>query len=349
MKNLMFKMTLAVVASLVAAVGSAKNYTVGGTAASFGKVTFPSTFSGYVTSAVGTSGGMWNTFTFTPKAGGTRSVTVTPTLRFGDTHTVRTQLYRGTADLVATFNGSGSKSVSFESGQYYTVKVQMISPSYYTTTVYDYTVSVGGGSGGGSDDSSGIPKLEPPTPSASQGKYAYVKVSWSKVSGCKGYVIKRGTSSSYSQAIQLAKISKASTKSFKDTSARKGTVYYYWVCPLATSTTFWYNTGRYASGYVKGTASGGSGGSTSGAYISGSTKVTFKANGTTSAYYLYVGGKKITSGVTWTKSGSGVTLSKSGGGAKLKMTTRPSGSYNVIYLNANYKNTNYKKSVYIYR
>ena len=343
------KLFLVAATCVVALSVQAGNYTVSGTTGSFGTVTIPSTFSGHVTSAVGSSGGVWNTFTFTPKSGGTQTVTVSPTLRFGSKHTVRTQIYRGTVSLIATFDGAGSKSISLTGGQYYTIKVQMISPSYYTTTVYDYVISIGGGAGGGSGSGSGSSsdiKLNPPTPSASQGQYSYIKVSWSTVSGSKGYVIKRGTSSNYSQATQLKKITKASTKSFNDTSAKKGTIYYYWVCPLATSTTYWYNASRYAQGYVKGTSSGGS---SSGAYISGSTKVTYKANSTTSAYYLYVGGKKITSGVTWTKSGSGVTLSKSGGGAKLKMTTRPSGSYNVIYLNAKYKNTNYKKSVYIYR
>ena len=101
--------------------------------------------------------------------------------------------------------------------------------------------------------------LTVPTPTASKGTYSsYVKVSWSRVSGAKGYFIRRGTSSSYSKSTQLTRINSGSTTSYCDSSASSGKTYYYWVCPIE-GTTYWYSTGRYASGYRKSSGSTNSG------------------------------------------------------------------------------------------
>lgn len=136
--------------------------------------------------------------------------------------------------------------------------------------------------------------LTPPKPKASCAKYSgYVRVTWSKVSQSKGYVIRRGTSTSYSRSSIIKVISSRNTKSYKDTGAQAGVVYYYWVCPLSSSTEYWYNSGRYAKGYRKLKSAWGD--------ISGPSSLKTGRSGT---YYLYVGGRKITSySVAWTSSG----------------------------------------------
>ena len=145
--------------------------------------------------------------------------------------------------------------------------------------------------------------LTPPKPKASQAKYSgYVRVSWSKVSKSNGYVIKRGTSSAYSSASIITIISSKSTTSYKDKTAAIGQVYYYWVCPLSSSTEFWYNASRYAKGYRKLKSAWGA--------VSGSSSV--NAN-TRNSYYLYVNGKLVqSSSVTWKVSGTGASVTDNG-------------------------------------
>ena len=97
-------------------------------------------------------------------------------------------------------------------------------------------------------------KLTAPKPTASQGKYAsYVLVKWAKVSGAtRGYVVYRGTSTSWSKASSLSIVK---STSYKDTSAKSGKTYYYWVLPVDKKNTAWYNPSRYAKGYLKKTSS----------------------------------------------------------------------------------------------
>lgn len=98
-------------------------------------------------------------------------------------------------------------------------------------------------------------KLTVPTPTASKGSYSsYVKVTWPKVSGASGYFVYRGSSSNWSAASKLTKITSASTLALNDSSATAGKTYYYWVCPYKGNT-YYYNTGKYDSGYRKATAS----------------------------------------------------------------------------------------------
>ena len=91
--------------------------------------------------------------------------------------------------------------------------------------------------------------LPVPKPSVSQGTYtSYVRVTWSKVAKSKGYVIRRGTSATYSKSSVVKKISSAGTTSFNDTSATPGRTYYYWVCPRKSSSKYVYSAKKYASG-----------------------------------------------------------------------------------------------------
>lgn len=239
---------LVVVCGLSADAGS---YSISKNTGSFGKVSLPSSFSGSVTSAVGSSDGHYDTFTFTPNKGGKQKVSVSVSKKYGASHTIRTIIYKGTVTKLATISNSGSATVSLTAGQYYTVKVQMISPSSYTTTTYSYKVTVGSSSGGSS--SSATPSVN--TPSASKGTYAgYVRITWSKSSGSpSGYRIMRGTSSSFSKATLLTKVS-SSTTSYNDTSAAAGKTYYYWVCPIKGSY-YYYVESKYASGYRKSSSS----------------------------------------------------------------------------------------------
>ena len=236
---------------------AAASYSVSGNTGSFGKVSLPSSFSGTVSSAVGSSTGYYDTFTFTPNKGGKQKVSVSVSKQYGANHTIKTIIYKGTVSQLAAISGSGSATVSLTAGQYYTVKVQMISPSSYTTTTYSYKVTVGSSSSSSSSSStSSTPTV--PTPSASKGTYAgYVKVSWSKVSGATGgYYVMRGTSSTYSKATLLKQVG-ASTTSLNDSSAAAGKTYYYWVCPIKGSK-YYYNTSKYASGYRKSTSNSSS-------------------------------------------------------------------------------------------
>ena len=130
----------------------AGNYTVYNTSGDFKGVSLPSTFSGTLSTAPSMTDGIWETITFTPTAGGNCTVTVTPTLLFGEVHDIRTQIFKGTLDKLAEFHGSGTARVSLIAGQYYTIQLQIIAPSYFTTTKYSYTVTVsasGGSSGPG--------------------------------------------------------------------------------------------------------------------------------------------------------------------------------------------------------
>ena len=181
--------------------------------------------------------------------------------------------------------------------------------------------------------------LTPPKPRASKGTYsAYVKVTWSKVSKSKGYVIRRGTSSNFNSSAIIKKLSSASKTSFKDTSAAVGRTYYYWVCPRSSSTKYWYIASRYATGYRKGKATSSS------ASISGPSSLSIGSIGT---YYLYVGGKLVTSSsVKWTRSGSAASLFDYGYYARLipDAVVRSSAT---VTVKATYSGKTYSKKVTI--
>ena len=256
--------------------------------------------------------------------------------------------------------------------------------------------------------------LTVPYPTASKGTYSsYVKVSWSRVSGAQAYIIKRGTSSSYSNASQLTRINKGSTTSYFDSSATSGRTYYYWVCPVANGY-YSYNSSKYDYGYcstpysISGSASvkvgsfitltfsGGSADwylsnscgylsnrsgrsvslqgwtpgtvtvyatyngrtyskaisvtsdskpSSSSGSISGSSSLRY---GNSAKYYLYIGGKKVTSSaVSWSRSGL-ATMQDKGSYGLLKATSRPVTTHKVTVI-AQYNGKRYTKTVTIGR
>lgn len=120
--------------------------------------------------------------------------------------------------------------------------------------------------------------LSVPKPSVSKGTYtAYVRVTWSKVAKSKGYVIRRGTSATYSKSSVVKKISSAGTTSFNDTSATPGRTYYYWICPRKSSSKYVYSAEKYASGSRKKSASGNSSSGSSASSTSLATRLYYLA------------------------------------------------------------------------
>lgn len=89
--------------------------------------------------------------------------------------------------------------------------------------------------------------LVAPTPSASDGTYSsYVYVTWSSVTGASKYIIKRGTSSTYSSAKQLTT---TYNTYYYDSNATAGVRYYYWILPVDSYGNAVYNASKYDSGY----------------------------------------------------------------------------------------------------
>ena len=180
---------------------------------------------------------------------------------------------------------------------------------------------------------------KPPTPKASQGKYTYVKVTWSKVSkASQGYYIFRAESPSWSAASLLAKISSKSTVSYKDKSARGGVKYYYWVCPLRNGY-YYYNESRYCSGRAK---------------VNQSSSFSIKGTSSLSVgyfnyYSLEENGKLVISGVSWSGSSNILLLTQPGGRVKVVINTVPSGSSSTATLKVAYKGKTYSKKITLYR
>lgn len=144
MFNTIKTMLLAVI--LTPVVAFAGSYTVSHTAADLGTISLPATISGTLTSAPSSDDGYIETITFRPDSSGTYRISTSPSLMFGATHTIKTMLYEGTIDQKAYWNGSGSYEMYLSSGNYYTIKLQMISPSWYTITKYSYTATISGNS-----------------------------------------------------------------------------------------------------------------------------------------------------------------------------------------------------------
>ena len=91
---------------------------------------------------------------------------------------------------------------------------------------------------------------------------------------------------------------------------------------------------------------GGGGGGGGGASISGPSTLKYMSSGT---YYLYVGGKKVTSSsVAWSRSGK-CTMSDKGSYGLLKATSKPTVSKEKVTVIAQYNGKRYTKSVTITR
>lgn len=142
--------------------------------------------------------------------------------------------------------------------------------------------------------------LTVPRPSASDGtSSSYIRITWSRVSGARGYYVKRSTSSSYSSATTLKKVG-ASVVALKDSSATAGRTYYYWVCPISGSE-YWYDTSKYDSGYRKGSSSTSMTGAST---VKVGTYITLTLKGGNAAWY--------------TSNANGYLLSSSGRSVRLQ-------------------------------
>jgi hypothetical protein len=184
-----------------------------------------------------------------------------------------------------------------------------------------------------------------PQPTASKGTYTgYVKISWDSVSGAAKYIIKRGTTSTYSSAMDLATVT---STSYNDSSAIAGQTYYYWVCPVNSSGTGYYNTTKYDTGYRAISNYPIDDDDNDNVTISGSISISY---GYYSKYYLKVNGVTITdaNAVKWDWLTYGVTIVPERNGYYLKISNNikqlSNGTIKVI---ATYKGKKYTKSVTI--
>ena len=124
----------------------AGSYTVSYTELNLGTVSFPSTFSGTLLSTYSVNDSYYDVITFTAGSSGSYTVANSLSKQFGDNHSIKTVVYRGgswaSGTEIAQFSGSSSATVTFSAGNMYTIRCYMLSPSYYTTTKYSYTISI---------------------------------------------------------------------------------------------------------------------------------------------------------------------------------------------------------------
>ena len=154
---LIARFLLVVMMGLISTVDAA-TYQVPDSGADFGIVSLPVTFTGTVYSNYSIEDGPLDVISFTPAVGGVYRLSNSLSKLFGDNHSIRTIVYNGAIEQIDSFYGDGSVNVWLNGGQYYTVKVQMISPSSFTTTQYAYSLNIG------SVISSIKPDLSPHTP-----------------------------------------------------------------------------------------------------------------------------------------------------------------------------------------
>ena len=258
---------------------TAGSYTVSNTAADLGTISFPSTIAGTLSSAYGSLiDGYYDVITFKPNASGSRKISITFSLDWGAKHSFRTTVYKGTVSKLATLSNAASTTLSLSAGQYYTIRVEMLSPSTYTTTRYSYKLTLGGSSSGGGDDGY-YPSL---SCSATNGKYQdYVKISWAAVSGATAYRVLRGTSTNADAAKEIYE---GTGRSYKDKKAKVGYKYYYWAA-YKKGGKWWRTRAGYNAGYRKIKLK---------AYYPSSVKV-----GKTAKLKLKVNGKFVTSGMSF--------------------------------------------------
>jgi hypothetical protein len=184
-------------------------------------------------------------------------------------------------------------------------------------------------------------KLTVPEPTASKGTYtSYVKVSWDSVSGAVKYILKRSTTESYDSATNLATVT---STSYNDSSAEVGRKYYYWVCPVNSSGTGYYNKSRYDYGYRYVEEDNDDDEFT----ITGSISISYGYN---AYYYLKKNGVTITDGNaikwSWLKYGPTIVPERNGYYLKISNNIRQlsDGTIKVI---AEYKGKKYYKYVTI--
>jgi len=107
----------------------------------------PITFSGTLTSSVASQYSYRYDAGFTSGNSGTFTVILSVTKLFGDNHTIKATIKKNTTTICTVSTSSSSSSnVTLTSGENYYVTIEMLSPSYYTTTNYTYTLTIGSGS-----------------------------------------------------------------------------------------------------------------------------------------------------------------------------------------------------------
>ena len=100
---------------------------------------------------------------------------------------------------------------------------------YWVIACINGTNCSGGGNDFGTPDS-GFRGLDTPDVSASDGAYSdKVRVSWGSIQSAESYTLYRGTS----EAGYNMSVADLTTTSYDDTSALRGTIYYYWVKAVA--------------------------------------------------------------------------------------------------------------------
>ncbi len=150
----------------------------------------------------------------------------------------------------SAFSGAEKYTIYRKSGSsgYKSIKtVSGTAKSYTDTTAksgtkYTYSVRASNADGKSGYDKTGktILFLSAPTTKVAN-KNGYIKISWGKISGAKGYVIYKKTGSgSYKK---LATIKSGSTVSYKDKSVKSGTKYSYYVKAYNGSTYSGYKSG----------------------------------------------------------------------------------------------------------
>ena len=90
--------------------------------------------------------------------------------------------------------------------------------------------------------------LPVPKPGCSQGAYkTYVSIKWSTVNGAVGYFVYRSGNTDINSASMIAAVTDTT---YLDYSVKPGTKYYYWVMPVDSEQSAFYDSSRYATGYA---------------------------------------------------------------------------------------------------
>ena len=121
---------------------SAATYNVPNSSLSLGKVSFPVTFNGTLYNQIYISDTYSDIISFTAPKSGTYEVSNGLTKLYGSSHNIKTIVYKSSVYEIASFTGSHSTLVTFVAGQVYSIKVFMLSPDYFTTTEYKYSICI---------------------------------------------------------------------------------------------------------------------------------------------------------------------------------------------------------------
>ena len=121
---------------------SAATYNVPNSSLPLGKVSFPVTFNGTLYNQIYISDTYSDIISFTASKSGTYEVSNGLTKLYGSSHNIKTIVYKSSVYEIASFTGNHSTLVTFVAGQVYSIKVFMLSPDYFTTTEYKYSICI---------------------------------------------------------------------------------------------------------------------------------------------------------------------------------------------------------------